>query len=35
MTVLMTIGPPVALAIAITALAGVYVRRLIHLGDAK
>jgi hypothetical protein len=35
MTELVTIGPPVALAIAIAALAGLYLRRLMSSGDQQ
>ena len=35
MTELVTIGPPVALALAIAASAGVYLRRLVSAGDSE
>ncbi len=35
MTEIVTIGPPVVLALAIAAIAGVYLRRLISSGDSE
>jgi hypothetical protein len=35
MTEFVTIGPAVALAVAIAAIAGVYLRRLVHAGGSE